>query len=239
MRSPSLDPLALAPKVAILIRACGRTLLLAFIVVILAASLPIQPVSSVWGTQFSNRIVDAVFLPLLGVVLLRLARLLQPDPDSYSKRKGVLALVKQKDTALLLCRLGMISLGLLAVWQIPLMFGSIATLEQQNMVRSGQLKQRLSQGEQTIRQAPTALIQREWQRLTAAGAPGISPAISNPEQQRQLLLQQLEQQQQQLGSTIDNRDVQGRFLVVRNTLRILALCGVYIAGFQAIGKRGR
>jgi hypothetical protein len=239
MPSPSLAPLTLDPKVAVVVRACGRTLLLAFAVVILAASLPIKPVSLAWGTQFSGRIVDAVSLPLLGVALLRLATLLQPDPDSHSERKEALALARQKDMALLLCRLGMISLCLLAVWQIPLMFGSIATLEQQNLMRSGQLKQRISQGEQTIRQAPTALIQREWQRLKAAGAPGISPDISDPEQQRQLLLEQLEQQQQQLGSTIGNRDVQGRFFVVRNTLRILALCGVYIAGFQAIGKRGR
>jgi hypothetical protein len=52
-------------------------------------------------------------------------------------------------------------------------------------------------------------------------------------------LGQLEKQQQQLGSTIGNRDMQGRFLVVRNTLRILALCGVYFAGFQAIAKRRR
>jgi hypothetical protein len=173
------------------------------------------------------------------VGLLRLATLLQPEPDPQSERKEALALAKQKDAALLLCRLGMISLALLALWQIPLMFGSIATLEQQNQVRSGQLNQRISQGEETIRRAPAAVIEREWQRLNAAGAPGITPNIRDPEQQRQVLLKQLQRQQQQLGRTIGTRDLQGRFLVVRNSLRNMALSGVYIAGFLAIGKRRR
>jgi len=239
MLSPSPTLPALDPKVAVLARVCGRTLFLAFVVVILAATLPFQPISLAWGTQFSSFVVDAASLPLLGVGLLRLATLLQPEPDPQSERKEALTLAKQKDAALLLCRLGMISLALLAVWQIPLMFGSIATLEQQNQLRSGQLNQRISQGEETIRRAPAAVIDREWQRLNAAGAPGITPNIRDPEQQRQVLLKQLQRQQQQLGRTIGTRDLQGRFLVVRNSLRNMALSGVYIASFLAIGKRRR
>ncbi|MFM7547840.1 MAG: hypothetical protein ACKO8I_03000 [Cyanobacteriota bacterium] len=131
----------------------------------------------------------------------------------------------------------MISLGLLAVWQIPLLFGSISTLDQQNHARSGQLNQRLSQGEQTLRQAPAAAIQRDWQRLRAAGAPGIPPDIRDPEQQRQLLLEQLRREQQQLARTIGGQQGQSCFVVVRNSFRILALCAIYIAGFQAIGRR--
>jgi hypothetical protein len=239
MLSPSLTPPVLDPKVAVLARACGRTLFLAFVVVILAASLPFKPLSLAWGTQFSTFLVDVAFLPLLGVGLLRLATLVQPQPDLKSERKEALAIAKQKDAALLLCRSGIISLALLAVWQIPLMFGTIATLEQQNQLRSGQLNQRISQGEEMIRRAPAALIEREWQRLNTAGAPGITPDIRDPEQRRQVLLKQLESRQQQLGRTIGTRDIQGRFLIVKNSLRNLALCGVYIAGFLAMSKRRR
>jgi hypothetical protein len=74
-------------------------------------------------------------------------------------------------------------------------------------------------------------------RLSAAGAPGLSQEIRDPEQQRLLLLEQLEQQQQQLGRTISNEDGQGRFALVRNILRNLALSAVYIGGFLAIGRR--
>lgn len=240
MPSSSLTPSVLNPKVPLLVRACGRTLLLAFVVVILASALPIDVRSVPWGTQLSNRIVDAASLPLLGVALLRLANLLQAEPDPRSERQEALTLARQKDLAYKLCRAGVISLALLAVWQIPLLFSNIAQLDQRNQARSGQLSERINQGEQTIRQAPAALIQREWQRLRAAGAPGLSADIRDPEQQRQLLLKALEKQQQLLGRTIGNREDQGRFLLVRNSLRVIALCGIYSTGFLAIGtRRGR
>lgn len=237
MPSQAPLPAALNPRVPLLARACGRTLLLAFLVLVITAMVPFQPRSLAWASQLSGRIVDTASFPLLAVALLRLATLLQPEPDPRSERQEALALARQKDWALLLCRSGVISLGLLAVWQIPLLFGSISTLDQQNQARSGQLNQRLSQGEQTLRQAPAAAIQRDWQRLRAAGAPGIPPDIRDPEQQRQLLLEQLEREQQQLARTIGGQQGQSRFVVVRNSFRILALCAIYIAGFQAIGRR--
>lgn len=245
MSSEPLPTPALDPKVLMLARVCGRTLLLAFLVVILASVLPIELRSVAWGTQLTSRIVDAASFPLLGVALLRLATLLQKEPnprnprDEYEQsvlRKEAKALAKQKDVVLLLCRSSVVVLALVAVWQIPLLFGGIAVLDQQNQARSGQLNQRISQGEQTIRQAPAAAIQREWQRLSAAGAPGISSDIRDPEKQRELLLKQLERQQQQLGRTIGSRDGQGRFLVVRNSLRIMALCAAYITGFLGLSS---
>jgi hypothetical protein len=42
---------------------------------------------------------------------------------------------------------------------------------------------------------------------------------------------------QKLARTIGGQQGQSRFVVVRNSFRILALCAVYIAGFQAIGRR--
>lgn len=236
---PSQPPLpaALNPRVPLLARACGRTLLLAFLVLVITAAVPFQPRSLTWASQLSGRIVDTASFPLLGVALLQLATLLQPEPDPLSEPREAMALARQRNGALRLCRLGVISLGLLAVWQIPLLFGSFTTMDQQGVARSSELNQRIGQGEQTIRQAPPAEIQREWQRLRAAGAPGISADIRDPEQQRQLLLEQLERQQQQLGRAIGDQEGQRRFVVVRNSLRIFALCGIYIAGFQAMGRR--
>lgn len=66
---------------------------------------------------------------------------------------------------------------------------------------------------------------------------GDLPDVRDPEQQRQLLLEQLERQQQQLGCAICDQEGQRRFLVVRNSLRNLMLTGIYIAGFQAMGRR--
>ena len=72
---PSHPPshLALNPQVAMVARACGRTLILAFLVLVVAAALPFQPRSLPWATQVSSRIVDTASFPLLGVALLRLA----------------------------------------------------------------------------------------------------------------------------------------------------------------------
>ena len=166
---PSQPPLpaALNPRVPLLARACGRTLLLAFLVLVITAAVPFQPRSLTWASQLSGRIVDTASFPLLGVALLQLATLLQPEPDPLSEPREAMALSRQRNGALRLCRLGVISLGLLAVWQIPLLFGSFTTMDQQGVARSSELNQRIGQGEQTIRQAPPAEIQREWQRLRA------------------------------------------------------------------------
>jgi len=166
---PSQPPLpaALNPRVPLLARACGRTLLLAFLVLVITAAVPFQPRSLTWASQLSGRIVDTASFPLLGVALLQLATLLQPEPDPLSEPREAMALSRQRNGALRLCRLGVISLGLLAVWQIPLLFGSFTTMDQQGVARSSELNQRIGQGEQTIRKAPPAEIQREWQRLRA------------------------------------------------------------------------
>ena len=237
MQSQPSPLLALNPQVPLVVRACGRTLIFAFLVLVIAAVLPLQPRSLAWATQISSRIIDTASFALLGVALLRLASFLQPEPDPRNEPREAMALARQRDGALRLCRLGAICLGLLAILQIPLLLGSITSLDEQNLAQSNQLKQQLSQAEETIREAPPAVIQREWQRLGAARAPGLSQEIRDPEQQRQLLLEQLEQQQQQLSRTIGNQNGQGRFALVRNILRNLALCAVYIAGFQTMGRR--
>jgi hypothetical protein len=237
MQNPTSLPLVLNPQVPRVVRACGRTLMLAFLVLVIAAALPLQPRSLAWATQFSSRIIDTASFPLLGVALLRLASVLQPEPDPFSEPREARALVRQRNGALRLCRLGAISLLLLALWQVPLLIGSVTSLDQQNALRARELNQRISQGEQSIRQAPPAENQREWQRLSAAGAPGISAEISDPQLQRQILLAQLEQEQKQLGNPIGIQDGQSRFVVLRNGLRNLALCAVYIAGFLAMGRQ--
>lgn len=47
----------------------------------------------------------------------------------------------------------------------------------------------------------------------------------------------LEQEQQQLGRTLGSQDDQSLFVAIRNSLRILALCAIFFAGFQAIARR--
>lgn len=61
------------PHVPFMARVCGRSIILAFLIILVASLFPVNIRSSIWGSQISNRILDAGFLPLLGVTLLRTA----------------------------------------------------------------------------------------------------------------------------------------------------------------------
>jgi hypothetical protein len=97
--------------VPLVVRACGRTFILAFRLLVIVAVLPFQPRSLPWATQISSRIIDTASFALLGVALLRLTSFLQSKPDPLTDRRAALALARQRDGALRLCRLGVISLA--------------------------------------------------------------------------------------------------------------------------------
>ena len=110
---------------------------------------------------------------------------------------------------------------------------SVNDLDRQASARSSQLSQRLAQTEQLIRQAPVGQIQQHWQRLN----PATAPALSDPQAQRQALLNLAENQQQQAGVSVQKRADQLRFELVRNSLRTLLIALAYLAGFRVLCGR--
>lgn len=74
---------------------------------------------------------------------------------------------------------------------------------------------RLRQAEQSIIQAPPALIEQEWQRFQTADAPGLSKQVSGAEQKL-------------LGRGLSEQGNQALFSLVRERLRNLGLCLIYV-----------
>jgi hypothetical protein len=110
---------------------------------------------------------------------------------------------------------------------------SVNDLDRQASARSSQLSQRLAQTEQLIRQAPVGQIQQQWQLLN----PATAPALSDPQAQRQALLNLAENEKQQAGVSVQKRADQLRFELVRNTLRTLLIALAYLAGFRVLCGR--
>lgn len=232
MLSQSTDP-----HLPMLARVCGRALLLAYVLSVLSLLIPPSPLSTAWGSQLSSRILDGASLPLVGVALLRYASLAEPIPDPLSEPQEAMQVARRRDNAVGLCRLGVISLSLLAMWQFALLTGSLAALDQRSSSQSTVVSQRLRQAERSISRAPAVLIEREWKRFVAAGAPGSNTAVNGTEQKREALLQSLRKEQQQVGLGLSQQRNNARFSLVRERLRNLGLCLIYVLSFQAMGRR--
>ena len=176
---------------------------------------------------------------LVGVACLRVASFLEPLPDYDLAPDKAMQVLRRRNGALRFCHLGVISLALLALWQVVLLLTNTSRIEQELAALSSQVSTRIAQTEQQISQASAAAVQQQWQQLTAARTPGISPAISAPEQQRQALLNKLKADQKQADRNLSQQGNQERFSLVISTLRRLALCVAFILGFHALGRRIR
>lgn len=221
------------PRLISVARICGRTLLLAFGMSVVFALFPLNLNSPLWGTQLSSRIIDGASLALVGVALLCAAAFLQPMPEDPNSviRSQVKLLAQQRARALRLCRIGVISLALLAVWQLLLLVGNTAQVNQLNLNQAQRISPAIQNAEQFIRQASAAELEQPWQRFIAAGAPGMKQPVSGTEQKRQLLLSALKAQQRQLDLNISSRGDNARLAIVLDTLRRVALCVIYGSGF--------
>lgn len=227
------------PRLPAMAWICGRCLLLVFVVMVGFAVFPLQFGSPGWGTQLSTRIVDSASLALVGATLLSAAAFLQAMPEDPDMARGrVVLLNRQRLFSLRLCSIGVISLALLAVWQLLLLIGSVGLISQSSLSQSGQLSPAIQRAEQVIRQASPAQLEQPWQRFIAAGAPGLKQpvAITTTEQKRQALLAAIKAQQRQLDRNINSQGNQARLFTVRDTLRRIALCFIYGAAFLALRR---
>lgn len=225
------------PHLAMLARVSGRTLLIVFLVAVAASALPFYPRSLEWSIQFSNRIVEFTSFAFVGVAFLRIASFLVPIPDPIEEPVKAMQLARQRDTAIRLCRLGMLSLLLLSLWQGVILFRGLNLIDQERLSLSQQLSQSISRTEQSIRQAPAGVVEKELQRLQTAQLKTFTQGVSDTEQQRQALLKTLQAEKKQISLNVSKQTGNKLFDVVISTVRRVAFCVAFIVGFQAMGKR--
>lgn len=225
-----------SPQLPSIAQLCGRSLIFVFLVTLIAGFFPINIQSPIWGSQLSNLILDGGVLPLLGVALLRVASSLQFAGDSKGDREASLRLSKRRQAVLRLSRIGVISMVLLAIWQVILFGGNIDQVDQQRTARSQQLSQRLTAAEQSLREAPQSAVDQAWQRLNAAGVAELPGASTNQKGQREALLERIRAEQQKASAAVSQQGAQARFTLMRNLARNLLLCAIYITAFRGLGK---
>jgi hypothetical protein len=238
MSSPPNGTRLLDPHLQNFARVCGRTLLAIFVVSVVGAALPLNLSSPEWGSQLSNRIIDNGPLALIGVGLLRAAGFLLPDPEPDPDLEPAKAeqLARSRNKAVLLSEAGVISLALLALWHLPLFLGSLSLVEQQNSAQVSQIEQRYQQTEEAVRSATPAQLNQEWQKLRSAGVPNLAENATT-EQQRKGLLKRLKSQRQEANRTVNDGKNLSTFTLLRNALRSLVICILYISAFYALGRR--
>jgi len=230
-------PAYIDPHLAMLARVSGRTLLWIFLLSVAATIVPFNPRSLDWGTNLSNRIVEALSFAFVGIAFLRFACFLVPSPDPIEEPEQAIQLAVQRDSAIRLCRLGIYALLLLSIWQGVMFMQSLNGIDQERTALASQLSQHITQTEQSIRQAPADQVAREWQQLKAEQPQARSQGISGPEQQRQALLKAFDDEQKQFRQNMTKEANQKLFSVVITTVRRLAFCLLFILGFQALSRR--
>lgn len=215
-----------------LARVCGRTLLLVFVVSMFFAVFPLNLGSPLWGSQLSSRILDSASIALVAVSLLGGAAVIEQSPEDAERapRRGARR-GSQQDFVMRLCRLGVISLALLALWQLPLLLGNTVQINQRSLSESVRISPAVAKAEQFLRQASAAELETAWQRFIASGAPGLKRPVSGSEQKRQVLLAAFTADQRQLERRMKIQADKARLAVVRDSLRRIALCGIYGSGF--------
>lgn len=220
-----------------LARVCGRTLLLVFVVSMFFAMFPLNLGSPLWGSQLSSRIIDSASIALVGVTLLSGAAVLEQNPEDSDRapRRGA-RISHQRASVMRLCRLGVIALALLAVWQLPLLLSNTIQINQRNLSQSARISPAMAKADQFLRQASAAELERPWQRFIASGAPGLKQPVSGTEQKREVLLAAIKADQRQLERTMNIQVDKARLAVVRDSLRRIALCVIYGGGFFALRR---
>lgn len=222
----------LMSRLAMLARVCGRTLLLVFLVSVFFAVFPLNLGSPLWGSQLSSRIIDSASIALVGITLLGGAAVVEQSPEDLERapRRGARR-GSPRASVMRLCRLGMISLALLALWQLPLLLGNTVQINQRSLSQSARTSPAMANAEQFLRQASAAELETAWQRLIASGAPALKRPVSGSEQKRQILLAAIKADQRQIERRRRIQVDKARLALMLDSLRRIALCGIYGGGF--------
>ena len=207
-----------------LLRLLGRVLIAAFCISILAFALPFQLRSPNWGVILSNRIVDEFPLVLAGIGLLRVSALNDAQEANDSDETDDTDALERDQGSRWISKLGLISVGLIAIWQVGLFFGILRDIDQQSASALAQINQRKNQLSDLLQRAPDSVVQRLLQE--SRQALGNQPTKPNASPLQELRDNIQTQERISIKKTYESAS-QTKFRLTKDTARILLLCLVY------------
>jgi hypothetical protein len=253
---PSLDVSfgSITTTQAKVLRLTYRVLMIAFVLFVITAALPLNPFSQVWGHQFSSAILNVGVLPWLALALGRLGvtyqqreqlhvRMSAGKMRSSAEASGVDlddeedvqeeeneatqdALTKDGNLRFL-AQMGSYAMVLLAVWQLVLFGGSLGRIDARQLGESQMIEQRYGALQQQLKQLPPERLEQALQQL------GVPPAPAGQSGDPFKRLQDSRNKVQQQASRNAN---QARFLLTRESLRNLLLALLYASGFYGLAR---
>jgi hypothetical protein len=230
-----------------LLRQTYRVLLIAFVLIVITAALPLNLSSQVWGHQFSSAILNVTVLPWLAIALGRFGVTLQQreqlqarlaygdanrlqeaeladDDEEDAPRRPSLA----KDGDLrFLAQLGFYAMVLLAVWQIVLFAGSIRQIDARQVSESQVIDQRFGALQQELKGLNPEQLNQAFQQLGLQ--PDAADKQADPFERLQESRSRVKQQSNRTAS-------QARFSLTRESVRNLLLAVLYGTGFYGLAR---
>jgi hypothetical protein len=236
-----------------LLRQTFRVLLIAFVLIVITAALPLNLSSQVWGHQFSSAILNVTVLPWLAIALGRLGVTLQQreqlqarvaagnakqpeatiqewedgeeddDEDENPRRQG---LARDGDLRFL-AKLGFYAMVLLAVWQVVLFGGSLRQIDARQVSENQVIDQRFGALQQQLKGLSPENLNQAFQQL------GLEPGTADqPDDPFERLQQSRDRVRQQANRTAD----QARFALTRESFRNFLLAVLYGTGFFGLSR---
>jgi len=249
---PSLDVSfgSITTTQAKVLRQTYRVLMIAFVLFVITAALPLNLFSPGWGHQFSSAIINVCAFPWLALALGRLgvtyqqreqlhvrmsageiqasAPLSGVDPDTTEEDREAMEDALAKDGNLrFLAQLGFYAMLLLAVWQLVLFGGSLSQIEARQVDESRVIDQRFGALQQQLKQLSPERLDQALQQL------GVPPA---PAGQSGDPFKRLEASRTQVQQQANRNANQARFLLTRESLRNLLLAILYATGFYGLAR---
>jgi hypothetical protein len=232
------------------LRQTYRVLMIAFVLFVIAAALPVNLSSQVWGHQLSSAILNVSVLPWLALALGRLGVTLKQreqlqvrmaagdanrlpvasssgiddsDEDESDFREP---LAKDGDLRFL-AQLGFYAMVLLAVWQLVLFAGSIRQIDARQVGESQVIDQRFGAVQQRLKELPPDNLEQAFQQL------GLAPSADD---QTQDPFERLNDSRARVKQQSNRKANQARFLLTRESLRNVLLALVFGTGFYGLAR---
>ena len=226
-----------------LLRTCGRTLLAAFVITVVAVLFPLNLAEPSWGLRLSTLVVDAASLPLVALLLMRYAAHLekesaqaQPLQEEDKKMMRLGAVADPLKGLRQLAYKGFVLLILLAIWQFVLAFASLDRISYQNLELSQQIEARFQAVEGNIKIAPGEAISKAWIQSQPKGTP--IPTLSEPEiaTQKSDILKNVKAQKLQATQNLEAQSSTAQFNLAKDIIRIILMAIIYAWGFYGIAR---
>ena len=247
-----------------LLRTCGRALLAAFVITVVAVLFPLNLAEPSWGLRLSTMVVNSASLPLVGLLLMRYAAHLDAESanalllkelvtessahgfegeeepfDPFEEEKKMMQLARIAAPMEGLRRLafqGFILLILLAIWQFVLAFASLDRISYQNLELSQQIEARFQAVEGNIKTAPGEAISKAWIESQPKGT--TSPSLSEPgiAAQKNDILKNVKAQKLQASQNLEAQSSTAQFNLAKDIIRIILMAIIYAWGFYGIAR---